>query len=114
MNLADFMQLPASMQPIELISGELIISPVPKNSHQRLIGQFHSLLGTIKENGDLAIFSSLFLDNENVPIPNVFWVREGSKACQIQDDDYWHGVFNKEDTFDSPVLGKSVDLSLVF
>jgi Uma2 family endonuclease len=171
MNLADFKQLPETMRPIELIYGELTISPVPRHSHQHLIGEIYLLWQSIEANGKALIFSSLFLNDENVPIPDIFWVREDSKECQIQDDDYWHGapdlvvevlspstakrdktvkyeiyqangvreywiadpynetleayilenkaykklgVFGKEDSFDSPTLGKSVDLSLVF
>jgi Uma2 family endonuclease len=170
-SIEDFKRLPETMQTIELLHGELLISPSHKHSHQSLVGELHSLLHFLRANGAVVIFSSLFLDETNAPIPDLFWVRAGSKDCQIQDDDYWHGapdlvvevlspatakrdkttkyelyqangvreywiadpynetleaytlenklyrklgVFGKEDSFDSPVFGKAVDMSLIF
>jgi Uma2 family endonuclease len=172
MSLAEFKLLPESLEHIELINGELVVSPVPVNSHQNLLGDIYSYLKQIKPNGKVVLSpSDVYFANETVLQPDIFGVREGSKDCQIQDDDYWHGapdlvvevlspatakrdkttkyelyqsngvqeywiadpynetleaytlenkvyrklgVFGKEDSFDSPVLGKAVDMSLVF
>jgi Uma2 family endonuclease len=172
MSLAEFKLLPESSERLELINGELVLSPTPVNTHQSVVAKLHLQLFQLKPNGTVILSpSDVFFTNETVLQPDIFWVREGSKDCQIQDDDYWHGapdlvvevlspstakrdkttkyeiyqtngvreywiadpynetleaytlenkvyrklgVFGKEDSFASPVLGKAVDMSLIF
>lgn len=93
MSLAEFKLLPESLERIELINGELIVSPTPVNSHQDLVGDIYSYLKQIKPNGKVVISpSDVYFAGEVVLQPDIFWVQADSKNCQLQDDDYWHGT----------------------
>lgn len=90
--LADFQKLPESLAPIELINGELIMSPAPKDSHQALITKLIRLLFTAQLEGEFRLApSDLYLDESNVLQPDLFWVSETNTKCQVREDDYWHG-----------------------
>ncbi len=42
----EFLALPETMDRIELLDGEVIVSPSPSDDHQRLLGELHLELGT--------------------------------------------------------------------
>jgi Uma2 family endonuclease len=44
MTTQEFLQLPESSEPIELINGEIIVSPTPKNPHQEAVGDIYLFL----------------------------------------------------------------------
>lgn len=170
MTAAEFFQLPETTDFTELIDGELIVSPTHIPKHQLAVGAFFTLLhGLIPDGTVLFAPLSVYLDEENIPEPDVMWVAENSQ-CVITEKrlegppdliveifspetvkrdkqdkfklyekhgvrEYWMvdpiqqylevwmlvdgrysllGVYGPDDSFDSPVLGKSVSLTGVF
>lgn len=80
---AEFLELPETTQPTELIEWEIIVRPAPVPKHQRLTGRFYSRLNQLIPNGEVFISPiDLYLDEANVPQPDVVWVSENSR-CKI-------------------------------
>lgn len=93
---AEFFQMEESNLPIELIDGEIIVSPTPKKPHQDTTGNAYYLLKTIERQtpdmGEAQISPlDVHLDDENVVQPDVFWVSPDS-LCKLGEDGYWHGA----------------------
>lgn len=83
MTAAEFFDLPETNTPTELIDGILIISPAHIPTHQRAGGQLLILLKNSMPNGELFIGPiDLYLDNDNVPQPDIVWVAEGGR-CRV-------------------------------
>src|SRR5687768_16231992 len=81
MTADEFFQLPETMQPTELIDGELIASPTPTPKHQLAVGAFFTLIhGLIPDGVVLFAPLSVYLDEENIPEPDVMWVAENSRC----------------------------------
>ncbi len=81
MTAADFEALPDSEQMLELIEGELIVSPPPIPRHQRTVGNVFVLLRDIIANGEVFIAPiEVYLDEKNIPQPDVLWVAENSQC----------------------------------
>ena len=90
---AEFKQLPESSDHIELVDGEIVMSPTPKYKHQRLILPLSHLLDRLTNSGTVVLSPmDVYLDDENVVQPDVFWVSGSDSRCQLGDDDYWHGA----------------------
>ena len=93
MMAAEFKQLPESSEHIELVDGEIVMSPTPKNRHQSVVGNGFTLLRQITSSGSVVVSPmDVYLDNENVVQPDVFWVSGPDSRCQLGEDDYWHGA----------------------
>ena len=93
MTAAEFKQLPENGELIELLDGEIVMSPTPKYKHQRLIFPLARLLDQLTDRGTVVLSPmDVYLDNENVVQPDVFWVSGPESLCQLGDDDYWHGA----------------------
>lgn len=45
----EFATLPEQIEPMELIAGEIIVSPVPTRKHQKITGRLYRFLGSIAE-----------------------------------------------------------------
>jgi Uma2 family endonuclease len=83
MTAAEFFEQPESNQILELIQGELIVSPPPIPRHQRVVGNVFVLVRQLAPNGEVFIAPlEVHLDNDNVPQPDVMWVAEGS-TCVV-------------------------------
>jgi Uma2 family endonuclease len=81
MTAAEFEALPDSEQMVELIEGALIVSPPPIPRHQRVVGHTFVLLRQIAPNGEVFIAPiEVYLDEHNIPQPDVLWVAEGSQC----------------------------------
>jgi Uma2 family endonuclease len=81
MTAAEFFELPESNQFIELLDGELIMSPSPLTRHQRMSGWFFALLLDLIPNGELFYAPmDVYFDDDNVPQPDIMWVAESSKC----------------------------------
>ena len=92
MTLAEFRALPEQMQPAEYIEGELIVSPAPKDTHQRTLTRvMQVLLRLVPEDGHLRVVPSDLYINGQVLQPDIFWIRSNSSDCTLGQDDYWHG-----------------------
>ena len=85
--IEEFLQLPETNTPSELIQGELIVSPAPIHAHQRIVGKFFlyltQLTGKSTLGGEVVVSpSDVHLDNENVVQPDVFWVSGADSRCR--------------------------------
>jgi len=78
--VAEFEQLPETNQIVELIEGEIIVNPPPLINHQGLAGNCYRLAHRIMPGGKV-FFSPIgvFLDEENIPEPDVVWVAPDSR-----------------------------------
>jgi Uma2 family endonuclease len=87
MTAKEFLALPESNQPVELIHGEVIMSPTPTPSHQRVVGDvFFFVKQMAKAHGGQAFVAPLdvYLDEENVVQPDVLWIAPDSR-CTVGD-----------------------------
>lgn len=91
---AEFAQLPETNIPTELIDGEVIVSPTPRNTHQKLVYGLAKLIEKLAAGKGAINISPLdvYLDEYNVVQPDVFWVSGAESPCQLGEDDYWHGA----------------------
>jgi Uma2 family endonuclease len=81
MTADEVFELPESNNLIELLDGELIVSPPPLVIHQRLIGDTYVLLRQIVPNGTVFLAPiAVYLDDDNVPEPDIVWVAANSKC----------------------------------
>lgn len=93
---AEFREFPETTQIIELIEGEVIVSPSPIKPHQDTSGNLYfmlrQLLMTDKISGtaQYAPMDAHF-DDLNVAQPDIFWVSSENEKCKLGDDGYWYG-----------------------
>jgi Uma2 family endonuclease len=81
MTAAEFFQLPETTEPIELIDGELIVSPTPIPKHQRVSGRSFILLEKLIPNGELFYAPmEVYFDDENIPQPDILWIAANSRC----------------------------------
>lgn len=79
----EFFQLPESNQFIELIDGEIMMSPSPVPDHQDVIGNgFMLLKQAARERGGRVFVSPLdvHLDESNVPQPDIIYLAPDSRC----------------------------------
>src|SRR5712692_4527571 len=92
MTAAEFLALPESTLPRELLDGEDTMSPAPSLDHQRLLLRLAKLVERLIPNGEVFIAPvDVVLDELNVPQPDLVWVAEGS-LCQSVDNKYLKGA----------------------
>lgn len=172
MTSAEFLALPESNLPMELLNGEILMVPAPSISHQLVTGNTFLAVHTLKPDG-VAMFAptDVSFDDENTVQPDVLWCSAQNKHCIRIEDQYWqgapdlivevlspgtgrqdknakfklyekhgvreywiadpvhkvlevwqlqdgryvfHGAFGPEDTFESAVLGKPIEVSKIF
>lgn len=78
---AEFFELPESVLPVELIQGEVVMSPAPAPEHQRISRRTCRLIEDLAANGE--VFSApidVYFDDRNIPQPDIVWVAEGSRC----------------------------------
>ncbi len=88
----EFKALPESLDHIELIAGELIVSPTPKQKHQDIVGNTYTELRKLPPGKAVVSPMDVYLDEETVLQPDVFWVSGADSRCQLGDDGWWHGA----------------------
>jgi Uma2 family endonuclease len=89
----EYFKLPETNQRVELLDGEIVTQMPPKHSHQRLVGLLYQLLLSLIQGGEVVLSpSSIRLDDENVPEPDLFWVSGSESRCKLSPDDFWHGA----------------------
>lgn len=93
MTFNEFMALPESTQPQELIKGVLIMAPAPKEPHQSTSTEAVYLLrGIVGNNGKVRHQpTNVHLGEDTVVQPDIFWAADNG-SCQLGDDGYWHGA----------------------
>jgi Uma2 family endonuclease len=77
----DYWQLPEGA-PVELIRGELVMSPAPRTSHQIVIGELYALLREAADRGGgLAIVSpaDVVLSNDTILQPDVMYLSKNRR-----------------------------------
>jgi Uma2 family endonuclease len=94
---AEFSNLPETMQPMELIHGEVVVSPTPKDPHQDAVGAIYAWLLYVAKpavpGGQPKVAPlDVYLDDENVLQPDVFWIHGTESRCKLGEDGYWHGA----------------------
>ena len=83
MTAAEYFARPETNAPEELIQGELVVSSPPTPEHQRAVAKAFTLIDRLKPNGEVFFAPiALYLDEQNVPEPDVVWVAENSR-CTI-------------------------------
>jgi len=76
-----FLQLPETTVPTELIEGEIIVSPTPNIPHQRLVFKLAKLVEVVIPDGEIIIAPmDVYLDDNNVVQPDIFWVSANGLA----------------------------------
>ena len=86
-----------STQTIELISGEMITSRVPADSHQQILfrlgGELYiALKSTNAGEGRTAPFD-LYLDENNIPQPDLLFVSKDNQTCKkLEHERGWQGA----------------------
>ena len=92
MTASEFLALPETTLPHELLNGEVTMSPAPTLEHQRLLLRLAKLLERIVPNEEVFITPvDLYLDESNVLQPDLVWVAEGS-AVKSLDIKYLKGA----------------------
>lgn len=79
---ADYWQLPEGA-PVELIQGELVMSPAPKTSHQIVVGQLFGVLQAAEsKGGGLAILSpvDVVLSDDTILQPDLIFIAKGRRS----------------------------------
>ncbi|MBZ0309158.1 MAG: Uma2 family endonuclease [Anaerolineae bacterium] len=83
-------------EPIELIDGEVIVSPAPRDIHQRVLRKLVALFSVPVDEASLGELrmspSDVHLDEYDVVQPDLFFVSKDNPNCQLGEDDYWHGA----------------------
>lgn len=93
MTAEEYKQLPETMQPTELIDGEIIVSPTPRLTHQIISARLFSLLTQLVTSGMvISAPMDVYLDANNAVQPDVFWVSGPESLCKRGEDDYLHGA----------------------
>jgi Uma2 family endonuclease len=82
---AEFLALEDRDDLAQLLNGDIIAAPPPIPNHQRTVGEFYVELRQLIPNGEVFIAPiELWLDEENIPQPDVVWVAEGGR-CVIEE-----------------------------
>lgn len=88
MSAADYFQLPETNVPTQLLDGDLLEMTSPLSDHQDIVGEIFFLFKFIqKTHGGGKPYVApmdVWLDDFNVPQPDVFWVMDGGK-CVLRD-----------------------------
>jgi Uma2 family endonuclease len=80
---AEFYSLyPETNTPVELIEGEVIVSPSAVPRHQEVVGNIYAFLRRVSEPGARVFIAPLDvrLDDGNSVQPDVFWIAPGRSA----------------------------------
>jgi hypothetical protein len=81
MNADEFLELPESNTPTELLDGVLIVSAIPTPVHQRFVARTVFKLNELIPTGEVFIsLLSVYLDNRNISAPDIMWVTANSRC----------------------------------
>ncbi len=83
MTATKYYELPETNKPVQLLNGVIIVSPLPIPAHQRVIGRSYELLNNLIPDGEIFLSPiGLYLDEDNVPEPDIVWVAADSR-CKV-------------------------------
>jgi Uma2 family endonuclease len=81
----EFLELPVSSLPHELLDGEEIMSPAPTIEHQRVLFRLAQFLAGIVPNGEVFLSPlDLYLDEVNVVQPDIVWIATNSNCIPVE------------------------------
>ncbi len=84
MTAKDFLALPETNLPHELINGEEIMSPSPTPKHQMLAGQLFIVLKRLAPAGQIFFAPlDLYLDDENIVQPDLLWIAPANTRISV-------------------------------
>jgi Uma2 family endonuclease len=91
---ADYMQMPESNQITALIEGEIVVAPAPSELHQESAWKTNQALSTKVKAGTIRFApTDVYLDDETVVQPDVFWSSGDESLCQPNATlQYWKGA----------------------
>jgi Uma2 family endonuclease len=92
MTIEEFRTLPESNRFEELIDGELIVSPTPKQPHQKQVFTAAKAIEQLADGGEVVIAPMDVYLNGDIVEPDIFWVSGVNSKCQLGDDGYWYGA----------------------
>ena len=93
MTMQEFLELPETNRIVELIHGELIVNPPPKDPHQLIVGSIYSYLKARSSRDQVRISPiGVRLDAKNFVEPDIIWVSGPQSKSQLGEDGYWHGA----------------------
>lgn len=93
MTAADFLELPESNNIIELIDGEVVVSPSPSYDRQIVVGQtYQVIIARIPDGRVLLAPMDVHLDDTNVMEPAIFWVSDKNERCILIDRKYFRSA----------------------
>jgi len=89
MTVDEFLSLPETDEHLELVDGEIVVSPKPKTSHQILTSEIYMLLrmatnglGRVVPEKELVVDSEV---SENVRVPDLMYICEDRKGIVFED-----------------------------
>ena len=83
MTAGEFFELPESNLPIELLHGEVVVSPTPVPGHQALVLQLALVIRELGKDGTVYVAPlDVHLDDENVVQPDVLWISP-TGGCEV-------------------------------
>src|SRR5258707_13442215 len=86
MTASEFLALPVSNLPHELIDAQEILSPSPTGTHQRVLFRVAKLIEKLIPDGEVLIAPmDVYLDEVNVPQPDIFWIASNSRCTWVED-----------------------------
>lgn len=89
----EFLAIPETLEPMELLNGAIIMSPSPEINHQEIVLHMGSWLLLHKPDGRVMVTpSDVHWDDSNVTQPDVFWISVHNSRCQPIDGKHWQGV----------------------
>lgn len=85
MTATEFLALPESNQPTELIHGALIVSPSPVPRHQTVLFKVAKLIEATMSGGQVFIAPlDVHFDDDNVLQPDVLWLADESQCMVLE------------------------------
>ncbi|MBL8130729.1 MAG: Uma2 family endonuclease [Anaerolineae bacterium] len=82
--LEDYLALPETMLPTELIDGEIIQMPAPELEHQEIVGNGYLLLRALARTKGGKVYISptdVVLDDVTVVQPDLLWIAPEGSRC---------------------------------
>ena len=95
MTAEEFLQLPESDERMELIDGEIFVSPPPTRIHQQIVLRTAAVIYTLPFNtiDDVTIAPiGVRFDDGTVFEPDVIWIDSTSDQCMWIDDKHLSGA----------------------
>ncbi len=89
----EYAALPETNQIVELIDGEIVVTP-PLYKHQKALLQIIKTLTQLLPHGEMGIApTGLHFDDDNSYEPDLFWVSPENTQCFLEENGrYWRGA----------------------